>query len=81
MDLKNLTSEDIEQLRSVLLASSPAQVPPVPETPPLTLKDVLLLLVRHTRLPDEATMNRCYAAIEDAFPDAVVVEEKSDDVD
>lgn len=79
LDVKSLSASDLQALRTALLSEGAAlTAPPVPETPPLTVKDVLFLLVRHARLPDEVTVNRCYAAIEEAYPDAVV--ETSDDV-
>lgn len=72
LDLSKVTAEDLAKLRDMVLSQGPVnQGPPVPETPPLTMKDVLYLLVRHVRLPDEATQTRCYAAIDEAYPEPV----------
>lgn len=79
LDVNSLSANDLEALRAALLSQAQNSTPPVPETPPLTLKDVLLLLVRHSRLPDEKTMNQCYAAIDEAYPDTIT-DEKSDNV-
>lgn len=75
----NFSPEQIAELKAIFGGTPEVTSTSPVEVPELTLKDVLYLLVRHTRLPDEATINRCYAAIDKAFdepqPDAQVPHE------